>query len=95
MPSPKLLSVRLTLAIRAPETTPVRIWRREVERPYPGVPRPGDWIYLGDTDDGAGLFAMPISLVTWNNDGTITLTFDAHDSAQAAQMEAFGFSLGQ
>lgn len=87
--------MRLILAIRVPDGNPPRIWRRRVERPYPGVPRPGDWVYLAETDEGEGMFATPISLVTWNNDGTINLTFDLLNTAQAAQMEAFGFTRDQ
>ena len=86
--------MQLTLAIRVTDRTPPPVWRREVTRPYSGVPRSGDWVYLADTDEGKGLFATPISVVTWNNDGTITLAFDFLDSGQAAQMEAFGFIRG-
>lgn len=75
-----------------PDGTPSRTWHRQVDRPYPGVPRPGDWVYLAETDEGQGMFATPITIVTWNNDGTINLTFDLEDTAQAAQMETFGFT---
>jgi hypothetical protein len=81
--------MRLTLAIRTPDGT---IWRRQVERDYPGVPRPGDWVYLADTDDGTGLFATPVSLISFENDGRLTLTFNLQDTGQAAQLEAFGFT---
>lgn len=83
--------MRLILAIRVEDGTSHRIWRREVERPYRGVPHPGDWVYLADSDEGDGMFATPVSLVTWNNDGSITLTFAVRDYEHAAQMEAFGF----
>ena len=46
-------------------------WHREVERPYPGVPRAGDWVYLGEGEDGEGLMATPIAVVSWENDGVI------------------------
>jgi hypothetical protein len=81
--------MRLTLALRTPDGT---TWRRQVERDYPGVPRPGDWVYLADTDHGTGLFATPVSLVSFENDGRLTLTFDFPDASQAAQLEAFGFT---
>lgn len=81
--------MRLTLAIRTPNGT---MWRRQVERDYPGVPRPGDWVYLADTDDGSGLFATPVSLVSFENDGRLTVTFDLQDASQAAQLEPFGFT---
>ena len=51
-------------------------WQREVERPYPGVPCAGDWVYLGESDEGQGLMATPIALVTWDNDGVIALRLD-------------------
>jgi hypothetical protein len=86
--------MQITLVIRLGDMTE-RTWRREVDRPYPGVPQPGDWIYLADTDEGQGMFAMPVSLVTWDNDGSVTLTFEVHDSSYAAQMEAFGFTARQ
>ncbi len=78
----------ITLAIRAPDGS---VWHRHVERPYPGVPRPGDWVHLADSDDGTGLFATPVTMASWQNDGSITLTFDLQDAAQAAQLEPFGF----
>ena len=81
--------MRLTLAIRTPDGT---TWRRQVERDYPGVPRPGDWVYLADTHDGAGLFATPVTLVSFENDGRVTVTFDLQDASQAAQLEPFGFT---
>jgi hypothetical protein len=51
-------------------------WQRDVERPYPSVPRAREWVYLGEGDDGEGLMAMPISVVTWENDGDVALRFD-------------------
>jgi hypothetical protein len=81
--------MRLTLAIRTPDG---HTWRRHVERHYPGVPHPGDWVYLADTDNGTGLFATPVSLVSFENDGRLTLTFHLPDATQAAQLEAFGFT---
>lgn len=81
--------MRLTLAIRTSDGT---TWRRQVERDYPGVPRPGDWVYLADTDDGTGLFATPVTLVSFENDGRLTVTFNLQDAGQAAQLEAFGFT---
>ena len=51
-------------------------WQREVERPYPGVPHAGDWVYLGEGDDGEGLMATPIAVVSWDNDGTVALRLD-------------------
>jgi hypothetical protein len=83
--------MQITLAIRLSDDTD-RTWRRQVDRPYPGVPQPGDWIYLADSDDGHGMFATPVNLVTWNNDGSVTLTFEMHDRTHAVQMEAFGFT---
>lgn len=52
------------------------VWQREVERPYPTVPRAEEWVYLGENDEGEGLFATPVAVVTWENDGSITLRFD-------------------
>jgi hypothetical protein len=63
--------MRLTLAIRTPDG---KTWRRQVERDYPGVPHPGDWVYLADTDEGAGLFATPVALVSFENDGRLDPT---------------------
>ena len=83
--------MRITLIIRLSYDTSAT-WRRQVERPYAGVPQPGDWVYLADTDDDHGMFATPINLVTWNNDGSETLTFEVDDPSHAAQMEAFGFT---
>jgi hypothetical protein len=81
--------MRLTLVIRTPAG---KTWRRQVERDYPGVPCAGDWVYLADTDDGTGLFATPVALVSFENDGGLSLTFDLQDATQAAQLEAFGFT---
>jgi hypothetical protein len=82
--------MQLTLSIRVPDS-PSSVWRRQVHRPYVNVPRAGDWVYLAESDEGQGMFATPVTIVTWNNDGSINLRFDLENAAQAAQMEAFGF----
>jgi hypothetical protein len=51
-------------------------WGREVERPYAGVPRPDDWVYLGETANGDGVLLTRVGAVTWENDGGVTLRFD-------------------
>ena len=70
------------------------MWQREVERPYPAVPRAEEWVYLGENDEGAGLFATPVAVVTWENDGAIMLRFDvAAGSAEAnSWLSTLGFT---
>ena len=69
-------------------------WRREVDRPYPGVPRAGDWVYLGEDGDGQGLMATPVAVVTWDNDGAIALRFDVAAAGPDAvtYLEQLGFT---
>jgi hypothetical protein len=69
-------------------------WERYVDRPYPSVPRPDEWVYLGDGDDGQGLAATPVAVVSWDNDGAVTLRFDvsAPGGDPAVQMKALGFT---
>jgi hypothetical protein len=69
-------------------------WQREVERPYPGVPHARDWVYLGETDEGLGLMATPIAVVTWENDGAVKLRLDltGTGAGTVAQLESFGFA---
>jgi hypothetical protein len=68
-------------------------WEREVDRPYPSVPRPDDWVYLGGDPDGPGLAATPVAVVTWHNDGAVSLRCDVTSTGADvdAQMEALGF----
>jgi hypothetical protein len=69
-------------------------WVRDVERPYPGVPRAREWVYLGDGDDGEGLLATPIAVVSWENDGRVALRFDvgAAGSDMLRFLEDLGFA---
>jgi hypothetical protein len=69
-------------------------WERDVERPYPGVPRAREWVYLGDGDAGEGLMATPIAVVTWENDGGVALRFDvgAGGPDTIRFLEALGFT---
>ena len=69
-------------------------WQREVERPYPGIPRVGDWVYLDETDDRQGLFATPVAVVTWDNDGGVGLRLDiaATGPDTIRQLESLGFA---
>jgi hypothetical protein len=84
--------MRIRLVVRFDDDAAV--WQREVDRPYPGVPRPQDWVYLGETDDGEGLFSTPVAVVTWQNDGTVVLRFDvgAGGSGAASSLEMLGFT---
>ena len=66
-------------------------WQREVDRPYPAVPRAEDWVYLGESDEGDGLFATPVAVVTWENDGTVVLRLDIADGGMGSMLETFGF----
>ena len=70
------------------------LWHRQVERPYPGVPRPDDWIFLGGDDNGQGLMATPVAVVTWDNDGTVGLRCDMTGSASGTRqlLEQLGFT---
>jgi hypothetical protein len=64
-----------------------------VDRPYAAVPRVEDWVYLGESDEGEGLFATPVAVVTWENDGTVALRFDmtAGGADVAAMLESLRF----
>ena len=68
-------------------------WQREVDRPYPAVPRAEDWVHLGESDEGEGLFATPVAVVTWENDGSVTLRFDmtAGGADAAGMLQSLGF----
>ena len=81
------LHLKLVVKIEAAGGT--QTWQREVERPYPAVPRPDDWVYLGDGGDG-GLAAQPVSVVTWENDGSVTLRFDV--AGDGSWLETLGFA---
>jgi hypothetical protein len=84
------MKIRLVVRIEA-ETSR---WQREVERPYPGVPSAGDWVYLGEADDGQGLMATPIAVVSWENDGTVGLRLDVTASGPDSirLLQSFGFT---
>lgn len=57
-------------------TGTARTLRREVNRPYPGVPRAGDAVYLGEVHpDGTYLGERRVSEVRYENDGAISLLF--------------------
>ena len=84
--------MRISLVVRA-DGDPVA-WRREVERPYPAVPRAQDWVYLGEDDEGRGIFATPVAVVTWENDGRVTLRFDVATGGPDSHswLETLGFT---
>ena len=84
--------MRIKLVVRS--TGDATVWRREVERPYAAVPRAAEWVYLGEGDDGSGLFATPVTVVTWENDGSVMLRFDvAGGEAQAnSWLTTLGFT---
>jgi hypothetical protein len=83
--------VHLKLVVKVDQAGVAETWEREVERPYPAVPRPDDWVYLGDGEN-AGLAAQPVSVVTWENDGSVTLRFDV--GGDASWLETLGFAKG-
>jgi hypothetical protein len=68
-------------------------WQREVERPYPGVPRSEDWVYLGEDGDGEGLMATPVAIVSWENDGGVALRLNVAAAGPDAirYLESLGF----
>ena len=84
--------MRIKLVVKS--TGGSAVWQREVERPYVAVPRADDWVYLGESDDGHGLFATPVAVVTWENDGRVMLRFDvAGGDAQAhSWLATLGFT---
>jgi hypothetical protein len=86
--------MRLRLLVRIQADGEAALWQREVERPYPGVPRPEDWVFLGDDGEGHGLSATPVAVVSWENDGTVTLRFDVAAMGPDAerQFETLGFT---
>jgi hypothetical protein len=70
-------------------------WQRDVERSYAGVPRAGDWVYLGEsTEGGEGLMATPVAVVTWENDGAVALRFDVAGAGPESlgYLEGLGFT---
>jgi hypothetical protein len=86
--------MRIKLVVKVEGDSDSALWEREVERPYPGVPRPEDWVYLGEDGDGQGLAATPVAVVTWENDGTIALRFDVAAAGAEARsyLELLGFT---
>jgi hypothetical protein len=83
-------AVKTELLLRLRDDPAARTWRRTVDRPYPNVPRAGDWIFL---DDG-GTVAQQVTRVTWRNDGSIGLGFGsivAEDDFDDRLLE-FGFA---
>jgi len=85
--------MRLRLVVRVEGPGGTESWQREVDRPYAGVPRAQDWIFLGESSDGEGLAATPVAIVSWENDGTIVLRFDLAGSGPDADgyLELLGF----
>lgn len=69
-------------------------WQREVERPYPGVPRRHEWVHLGEDGNGQGLMATPVAIVSWENDGAVALRFDVAATGPDAirYLESLGFT---
>jgi hypothetical protein len=63
----------ITFLVRVERGDEVELWQRSVQRPYPGIPRSGDSIFLGDE-----AYDMPavVADVTWENNGGITLSID-------------------
>jgi hypothetical protein len=86
--------LRLRLVVNVEGAAGSALWQRRVERPYPGVPRPADWVFLGEGSDGDGLAATPVAVVTWDNDGTVALRFDvaATGGDDGSYLELLGFS---
>jgi hypothetical protein len=71
------------------------LWQREVERPYPGVPRTGDSVFLGEDDKDAGLLPDLVADVAWDNDGAVMLSFDLSampPGVAAHELQALGFA---
>ena len=83
--------MRIRLLVRVREAGGAGRWQREAERDFPGVPRSGDWVFLGDTATGMGAVPFPVAGVTWGNDGTVTLAFD-FERADAEQLEELGLT---
>jgi hypothetical protein len=69
-------------------------WHREVERPYAGVPRRDDWVYLGENDVGGGVLLTRVGAITWENDGSVSLRCDVAtgDPNLESSLETLGFA---
>ncbi len=78
--------MKLHLALRVNDDATNSVWRRTVERPYPDVPRAGDWLYLDDEETKA----LPVRRVTWRSNGEVTLGFGTIDEPPE-YLHSFGF----
>lgn len=69
--------MRINLQVRYDDASGhAHTFSREVDRPYPGVPRAGDAVFLGEVHpDGSYLQERRISEVRFENDGRISLLF--------------------
>lgn len=82
------LRMKIRFLARVEEGGAPQLWQRRAERPYPGVPRSGDSVFLGD--EGGGEMPWIIEDVTWENDGVITLSLDL-GVASVPDLERLGF----
>lgn len=69
--------MRLTLQVRFDDASgKSRTFTRNVNRPYPCVPRVGDGVFIGEVrSDGTMLQARRVAEVQWENDGSVSLLF--------------------
>ena len=84
--------MRIKLVVRTNDAPTA--WAREVERPYAGVPRPDDWVYLGENADGRSALLTRVGSVTWENDGAVTLRCDVATGGPDLEnwLKALGFA---
>ncbi|MCU1614724.1 MAG: hypothetical protein JWO98_2264 [Frankiales bacterium] len=83
--------MRLTLQVRYDDSSgTMRALSRDVTRPYPGVPRAGELVFLGEIHADRYVPERRVQEVRYENDGRVTLVFefDGLSNDPGPQLEA-------